>query len=275
MKATPVASRQVTAHNDATDSGNPMHVDETARAMNFKAALVPGVTVFGYMTHAPVSYFGAAWLERGCMQVRFRRPVYAGDSLSVESELRDATSDAPVLDVRVRNPEGEVCVLGGGAISANAGAVSAIPQTPIAVHRQLPDPAWPAERARFAAEKVLGSIDAQFDAAEADRFLDEMQDHHDMYRRGVTHPAWLLRQANLIVDWNFDMGPWIHVESEIQNYAPARNGERLEVRAQVIDLFDKKGHEYADLDIALLADGDPERLLMRVMHRAIYKMGGR
>jgi acyl dehydratase len=99
MQPTPIASRQVTAHNDAMDSGNPMHVDETARAMNFKAALVSGVTVFGYMTHALVSYFGAAWLERGCMQVRFRRPVYAGDSLWIESELRDAASDAQVIDL--------------------------------------------------------------------------------------------------------------------------------------------------------------------------------
>ena len=72
---------------------------------------------------------------------------------------------------------------------------------------------------------------------------------------------------------NYAVGPWIHVASEIRNHAFAYNDEPIEVRAQVIDLFERKGNEYFDLDVAVLADGDPDRLIMRVMHRAIYKIG--
>ena len=273
MNATPELMRTVTAHNDATDSGNPMHDDAAARALNFKGGLVPGINVAGYMTHPLVSHFGAQWLSSGTMQVRLRRPVYAGEVVNVSAELRSGDGGQDVLEVHVSNPAGEVCAVGLGAMHS-VGVVDNVPATPIAEFRALPAARWPAERADFEREVTLGSIDACFEPGEANAYLNAMQDDHQDYKDGVTHPAWLLRQANIIVDRNFDVGPWIHVSSEVRNFAPARIDERVEIRAQVVDLFEKKGHQYADLDVALLAEGDPERPLMRVLHRAIYKMGG-
>lgn len=267
------ATRVVTAYNDAADSGNPMHDDAAARAMNFKGALVPGVTVFGFVTHAFVTHFGDSWLASGSMHVRFRKPVYAGESLSVESVHKDEDSDEEILHIEVRNPDGEACVIAHGSMAPNSRTVSSIPNRPIAPHRALPDPKWPAERERFVNERVFGSIAPIFTSGEAAHFLNLLQDKHGIYRRGITHPAWLLRQANVIVDRNFAIGPWIHVASEIRNYGLAHNDESIEVRAQVIDLFEKNGNEYFDIDVAILANGDPERLVMRVLHRAIYKMG--
>ena len=262
------AIRTVTAYNDAADSGNPMHDDEAARAMNYKGALVPGVTAFGFVTHAYVTHFGDAWLEHGSMEVRFRKPVYAGESMSVEGTFAD-----DILTVEVCNPEKEVCVIGRGSMSPNSDTTPSIPNSPIALPQKLPDPKLPAERAQFEMDPVFGSITPVFKNSEADHFLDLLQDDHEIYRKGITHPAWLLRQANIIVDQNYAVGPWIHVASEIRNHAFAYNDEPIEVRAEVIDLFERKGNEYFDLDVAVLADGDPDRLIMRVMHRAIYKMG--
>ncbi len=267
------ATRVVIAYNDAEDSGNPMHDDAAARAMNYKGALVPGVTVFGFVTHAFVTHFGDKWLESGSLQVRFRKPVYAGESLSVESGHKDDDLDEEILHVEVHNADGEPCVIACGSMAPQSSTVSSIPNRPIAPHRALPDPKWPAERERFVNERVFGSITPIFTSAESDGFLDLLQDNLGIYRRGVTHPAWLLRQANIIVDQNFAIGPWIHVASEIRNHGLATNDEPIEVRAQVIDLFERKGHEYFDIDVAMLANGDPERLVMRVLHRAIYKMG--
>jgi acyl dehydratase len=262
------ATRTVIAYNDAADSGNPMHDDEAARAMNFKGALVPGVTAFGFVTHAFVTYFGDAWLSEGSMEVRFRKPVYAGESMSVEATFADDT-----LNVEVNNPEQEVCVIGRGSMLPNSEIVKSIPSSPIPPPKKLPGSKLSAERAQLEEERIFGSIEALFTNAEADQFLGLLQDGHEIYRGGVTHPAWLLRQANIIVDKNYAIGPWIHVASAIQNYALAYNDEPVEVRAEVIDLFERKGNEYFDLDVAILADGDPERLIMRVMHRAIFKMG--
>ena len=265
MQNYPDISRQVIAHNDATDSGNPMHDDVAAKALNFKGALVPGITVFGYMTHNLVTAFGPDWLDRGFMQVRFRRPVYDSEKLTIASRESD---DSQSIKLDVQNPDGEICVTGRGSMSLE---LTSLPEE-IAAFRELPDPLWPATRAQFSNVKNLGTLSAEFPVSDCAEFLDAMQDDQGIYRDGTTHPAWLLRQANIVVDRNFDLGPWIHVESEVQNYARANNGERIEVRAQVVELFERKGHEYFDLDIALLADGDPDRLVMRVLHRAIYKM---
>ncbi|MFT4562864.1 MAG: hypothetical protein ACI9BW_002614 [Gammaproteobacteria bacterium] len=267
MNNSTVLTRQVIAHNDATDSGNPMHDDAAARAMNFKGALVPGITVFGYMTHSLVAHFGIEWLSNGYMQVRFRRPVYAGEELKIDSRLGDDNNDS--LGIDVLNPDGEVCVLGNGSLTTE---IASLPAS-FAPYRDLPEPQWPATHEQFEREKILGSLRATFSETENSAFLYAMQDDHAIYRDGTMHPSWLLRQANIVVDRNFDIGPWIHVESEIRNYATASVDEGIEVRAQVVALFERKGHQYFDLDIAMLIDGDPERLAMRVLHRAIYKMG--
>tara|TARA_B100001123_G_scaffold445895_1_gene598662 strand:+ start:1756 stop:2586 length:831 start_codon:yes stop_codon:yes gene_type:complete len=265
-------TRLVTAYNDAADSGNPMHNDAAARAMNFRGALVPGVTVFGFVTHPFVSHFGDSWLAQGSIQVQFRKPVYVGEVLSVESTSKEDLGEVN-LYVKVYNPDGEVCVVACGSMAQDSSILSSITHHPLPPHRAVPDPKWPAVRERFASERVFGSISQTFTSGEADKFLDLLQDDNEIYRRGITHPAWLLRQANIIVDQNFAVGPWIHVASEIRNYGMAQNDERIEIRAQVIDLFEKKGKEYFDIDVALLANGDPENLIMRVSHRAIYDMG--
>ena len=266
--------RTVVAHNDAEDSGNPMHNDDAARALGYKAALVPGVTVYGYMTYQLVEHFGEAWLTEGCMQVRFRKPVFAGEAQRIEATLEGNDS---ILHIKVIDPEGDVCVSGKASMKRFAEAIHNpdhnLANTPIAAYRAMPNERRPAEKQTFEREKTLGSIHATFETARGAEFLDQMQDDHEIYRRGATHPAWLLRQANIIVDQNIAVGPWIHTASEIQNFGLARNGEQFEVRAQVLDLFEKKLHQYVDLDVVMLAQGDPERVISRVMHRAIYKMG--
>lgn len=251
-----------------------MHDDETARRFNFKGALVPGVTVFGYLSGALLREFGAQWLDQGAAHVRLRQPVYAGDVVTISAREERTPADQIRLRVEALNPDGEVCALLAGTRTAVADVTPDLPQGELPPRCELAATRRPAERVAFADEPVLGSMNAMFDPAAAGEFLDGLQEDQPVYREGVTHPAWLLRQANLIVDQNFDLGPWIHVSSSIRNLSRVHNGERIEVRAQVHQLFERKGHDYADLDVALLIDGDPARLAMRVLHRAIYRMAG-
>ena len=78
--------RKLKAHNDAADTGNPMHDDEAARAMGFSGAVVPGVTVYGYITHTFVECFGNEWLTQGYCQVRFRQPVIADEEILLRAD---------------------------------------------------------------------------------------------------------------------------------------------------------------------------------------------
>lgn len=86
--------------------------------------------------------------------------------------------------------------------------------------------------------------------------------------REVAHPAWLLRQANYLIDRNLALGPWIHVSSTIQHLGVVRPDGTVTVRGRVVELTTHKGNDYADFDVVLMTD----RPIMRVLHRAIYRM---
>ena len=49
---------RIVVFNTAHDSENKIHDDATARRFGFGGGLVPGVDVYGYMTHRPVMQLG-------------------------------------------------------------------------------------------------------------------------------------------------------------------------------------------------------------------------
>jgi acyl dehydratase len=79
---------RVRAVNTAPDSENKIHDDRVAAEYGFRGGLVPGVTVYGYMT-VPLVEFAPEWLERGWMKVRFLEPFYHGDEVIVRAEVAD------------------------------------------------------------------------------------------------------------------------------------------------------------------------------------------
>ena len=55
---------RVKARNTSSSSENVIHHDDEARRYGFAAALVPGITIYAYLTHPVVEAFGPAWLAR-------------------------------------------------------------------------------------------------------------------------------------------------------------------------------------------------------------------
>src|SRR4051812_14593576 len=86
---------RVRARNTATDSENRIHDDATAARYGFRGGLVPGITVYGYMTVPVVAAFGRAWLERGAMQIKFIQPIYEGDEVIVRTVIDTPSIGAP------------------------------------------------------------------------------------------------------------------------------------------------------------------------------------
>ena len=80
----------VIAQNLPEHARNPIHTDEGARAAGFERALVAGVTTYTYMTHPIVEAWGLDWLTFGGGEVRFRRPVFAGDTLQLQADASTA-----------------------------------------------------------------------------------------------------------------------------------------------------------------------------------------
>src|SRR5947208_1490193 len=153
MNAAPLAPYRVSAYNTAHDSENKIHDDATARRFGFGGGLVPGVDVYGYMTHLPVTRWGRAWLERGTAECRFFKPVYDGDIASVTAaEAATGSKNGGALDISVES-RGEICATGRAALP------DATPPTPsLDGFRRVPQRAErrPADEASLAADSWLG-----------------------------------------------------------------------------------------------------------------------
>jgi hypothetical protein len=78
-----------------------------------------------------------------------------------------------------------------------------------------------------------------------------------------------LKRANTILAANVRLGPWIHVSSEVQHFGLATNGELLATRGRVTSVFERKGHRFVELDVALFAGSG--RPVLRARHTAIYE----
>ena len=79
MSAAALPEYRLKARNTSTQSENTIHHDDVAKRYGFGGGLVPGVTVYAYLTHPLVEALGPAWLERGTASVRFTRPLLDGD----------------------------------------------------------------------------------------------------------------------------------------------------------------------------------------------------
>ena len=261
---------RVIANNASSTGENKIHDDETARRYGFPGALVPGVIVYAYMTQPLAAAFGSAWLTRGTASVRFVKPVLHGEEVTVTGTVisRDATGiTARVSAGTAATPE---CATMTATIPAGQ-------PTPVNLatygEAALPEPRPEATRERWASVTTLGTPRAQYDAAAAEAYLAKVTEPLALYRRpdGWVHPGFLLEQGNRAVDRNVKMGPWIHVASTVRHLGGARVGERLATRGRVRSLFEKKGREFVELDLVIVA-GDTARPVAHLLHSAIYRL---
>jgi hypothetical protein len=224
---------RVRARNTAPDSENRIHDDRIAALYGFRAGLVPGVTVYGYLTVPVVDRFGADWLARGGMRVRFLQPVYEGDELVVTLSGNDVAA----------GKDGTVCAAGEIFWSEDAP-----PDLALYPEQPLPAVRPPASAESLAPGRVLGTLYAALP---------------------LPNEEALLTLSNHLLMQNVQLGPWLHAASEIRHFSLAQDGERLAVRGRVAERFERKGHRFLVLDIVVAA-GD--RLIQHVRHTAIYEL---
>ena len=126
-------SVQVTARNGAPDSENRIHSDEVARQYGFPAALVPGITVYGYIVSPD-------FLERGTLHVRFLKPVIDGDQLLIRTDSHTVTAER----------QGEMC-----AVATLGGEPLVFPEI---AERLLPDERPHASAESISPGTILGTV---------------------------------------------------------------------------------------------------------------------
>jgi len=260
MSAAAIAPYSVDAYNMSWDSENKIHDDAVAKRFGFSGGLVPGVDVYGYMTHQAVARWGRAWLAHGTANCRFNKPVYDGKIATIiASEAADG------LDIRVES-EDVICATGGAALPP--------PLTPPSldglVAVDVRPTRHPASRESLVEGTWLGITPYRVTPEYAAQYLKDLRETNSLYaNEGLVHPGVILRACNWALSHNVTLGPWIHVGSQVQNFAVAHIGDTLTIRSRIVRNYEHKGHLFVDLDVIVLTrDTKP---VARVAHTAIYR----
>lgn len=270
LKPDSLPDYRVRARNTSADSENRIHDDEVAARYGFRGGLVPGVTLYGYMTVPLVERFGLDWLSRGAMQIRFQKPVYEGDEVILRGEI-DKGSDALRVTLRAERDGGEVCAtavanIGGESPFASELCIENYSAVPLPSLEERPV----ATREVFVPGADIGTLTERLNLPDA-AFLAQIDERLPIYAgdEAVGHPAYLLGLMNQALVRNFRLGPWIHVASELVNHSVARDGEVILVRGRIRECFERKGHEFVVLDFLVLSEDG--RAVQQVRHTAIYR----
>ena len=168
---------QATARNFSSETENRIHSDDVAARFGFAGALVPGAAVFGHMTRPLVDTLGSDWLTNWTADVRFIKPAYHGDTLTIRHEAADGEHTvwchargvllAELTSTADEPTESEPTAIGAGA------AIDERPEIHwdnVAVGEAFPAWTW--------------SPDAIANAESAAQVEDDL----DCYRHGVVHP---------------------------------------------------------------------------------------
>jgi acyl dehydratase len=267
--AEPLPEYRVKVRNTSATSENLIHDEETARRYGFPGALVPGVTIYAYLTHPLVEALGPAWLDRGAATVRFARPVLDGEEAAVTGEITERTERGLQATVRITTERsGECAVL---TATLPAGLPVAVN---LAMYRSapLPDERPAATREHFAALEALGTPVTTYDEACATGYVERVADSLPAYRgaRGRVHPAFYLHEANRALSRNVTMSPWIHAGSVVRHLGAAWIGDTLETRGRVRSLYERKGRGYVEADLVVMAG--ERRPIAHILHTAIYRL---
>jgi len=255
----------VTAKNYSEDSENRIHSDEIAQKFGFRGALVPGVAVYGYMTHPLVEEFGNDWLAEANIQLRLLKPTYDGEQMTISCKSQDNQ-----IEVTSHDPEGQLTAV---LLSQSAKKTSDGPQ-PMHDLALLDGPIKHPERVAIGwetvnAAEVFAPWEFHLGSEENTRYTREVADTLDVYQAGYVHPHLLLSLANTALMNEYVMPTWIHASSNIIHHHALRIGETITIRSVTTNKWQKKGHEFIKLWVTYWR-GD--ELTTEIDHTAIFKV---
>jgi acyl dehydratase len=255
-----MSTYEVVARNFSTASDNKIHSDEIARRYGFRGALVPGVAVWGHLTHPLAERFGEEWLSRSINETRFFKPAYHDDLLTISLEEGDSgflvqchdQEGTLLADVRTTLPDTLPAPENSKVFDAPARTAERVEMNWDTVIEHEPFPEW-----HF-----------QIITDENHRYAEQISDELPIYRH-LAHPHWLLSAANQALVREYVMPAWIHVGSEIRFRELLRVGDTVAVNAVPLEKWEKKGHQFIRLYLTFSRLGV---LTTEIFHTAIFRV---
>ncbi|GAB4330754.1 MAG: hypothetical protein Kow0010_15770 [Dehalococcoidia bacterium] len=269
-----VATARVVAFLDNEDSlaiPNIIHSTAGAAEYGYRAALVGGVTVYGWAVPAVIEVLGERWLHDGWADIFFRRPVYPGDELGIRVEGRPGGA----CTFAMTNQDGKAC-LEGELGTGRAPWFGSLQRPADVAPRPSPDPLPPLtpDTLRVGNDLVPMAVPITVEEAAA-HALDHERDDHPRWRGegALIHPSWIAGRATRLMHHGFSYGPSIHARTQMQHLAPARAGQTVTVSGRFVDAYERKGHHYAVVDVLMQGEGGDD--LARFRHTTIYQVAKR
>ncbi len=262
------ASYRATAFNPVPESENRIHGDDVARAYGFRGGLVPGVVVSAYLLHPAAVAWGADFAARGKAHVRVGSPVYDAEPFRVEVE--SATEDR--YEARLVDPHDEPCATAEVSLPETLPAPPARRGDPLLV-RDAPRPLGTREAFETLRESGLAALHTRWsDRAEiTGYFRDAKQMAAIFVEQRLATPAFVLGLTNWVLASNVRMPTWLHLETGSQFFAAIAPDTEVVAEAAIVDLFEKKGHSFVDVDVNVFRSED-DAALAAVRLRAIYRL---
>ena len=250
---------------------NAIHAADGARQYGYQAALVGGVTVYGWCVPTILDAAGESWLDSGWAEVHFRRPTYPGDEMTVR-----ATPGDGAWDIAAEKQGGETCVRGQFGIGEAPWLGMFERSSRLQPDADLEQREWLSlENAPIG--KDLRTLPLNISADEArETAMKQLRETNTLFlgERPLVHPSTIARHMMTLLAYSYDYGrPSIHVSTHIQHLGRVESGQALALTGHFVAAYEQKGHHYAICDGTLIGPGGRE--LARIRHTNIFKVAKR
>lgn len=121
-----ITQQQIRRYADAAGDYNPIHLDaDFAEGAEFGGARLEGTIAHGMMILAFISEmmtaaFGEDWLRSGSLKVRFRGPVYPGETVTAFGSVKKVSAvdgaEEVTCAVGVRKNNGDISISGDAVV---------------------------------------------------------------------------------------------------------------------------------------------------------------
>ncbi|PCJ16724.1 MAG: hypothetical protein COA96_18260 [SAR86 cluster bacterium] len=265
-----VSNMQILALNDAESSENRIHSDDIAAKYGFTGALVSGVNVFGYLTQPMVEAYGEDWLTQGVMDVIFLKPAYQDDLLSIKTDTQNSENHQRHHITSAFNAQG---VLLAKLESWRPESLPAINELSSVSGGKNPEPREVIQWDLIHLQQPAAAHLWQPSKTDNELRIGAQRDTSAIYsgENGFIHPYYLLDSCNKALMRMFILPAWIHTRSRLTIRQPIKVGQEIDVRAIPIEKWERKGHQFIKLYIAMWVNGE---VALEVDHTAIFKIAG-
>ena len=99
-----ITQEHLIKYAEASGDYNPLHLDEEfARNTPYGKPIAHGMLILAFISALMTSAFGITWVRTGKLKARFRAPVFPGDVVKVNAQLKSSNDEEVVYQVIVIN----------------------------------------------------------------------------------------------------------------------------------------------------------------------------